>query len=40
MVKARMVDLPVSVKTRSMIKKLKGGLTYDEFFQNKFGGQK
>ena len=40
MVQTRMVDLPVTIKTRALIKKLKGDLTYDEFFQNKFGGQK
>ena len=40
MVKARMVDLPVTIKTRAMIKKLKGDLTYEEFFINRFGGER
>lgn len=37
--KPRLVDLPVYPRTRAIIKKLKGPLTYDEFLLKAFGGK-
>lgn len=35
----RDVDIPVTRKTRTLLKKMKGGLTYDEFLNKHLKGE-